>query len=551
MHIEDIEEGEVPVLEVFADEKLNCFDLPAYCPDFSSIFKYYEFDIHQGYGECYLNQEKFLEPGNYTVTIDYPGTNLYYPQKVSTTFEVNVMENDPNLEINVDDINVGEQVTASITAHKKLNGTVYVKLDGYTSEYPVMMKDGHAQFSFSDTLEEGNYTASVRYDGDDRFNADENSTTFEVKKFTPTMYAYAKDIGTGESLIINLQTSFKEPAKVKVQLSKDNEIITINEVQVTNTQTIQMHEKMDAGTYDVKVVFEGNKTHHSAEATTSFNVNQKAPVDPNLRVKVNDITKGEKAVAVISANNSLNGKVELKLNGFDAVYPVHVFSGSATFTIDEDLAPGDYRATVSYAGDDTFKQAENSTTFKVNKKVQADPNLSIKVNDIYEDDKAVAVISTNNTLNGEAKVYLNNSNAVYPVSIVDGSGSVTIDEDLAVGEYLVTVNFAGDDTFKEANNSTTFKVNKKEPNLVDPNLSIKVKNITEGDKAIVDISANRTFTGKVQVKLNDSRTVYNVIVLAGKGRIMIDRDLAHGEYLATVSFAGDDKFKASTESVAF
>ncbi len=742
MNIEDVEQGQVPVLEVYADKDLIALDLPAYCPNFSNIPKFYEFDIHDGYGVCYLNQEKYLSPGNYTVTIDYTGTNLYYPQKVSTTFEVYAKPSaNPNLEINVDDINVGEKANVDITANEKINGQVYVKLDASSSETPVMVKDGHGQVTLNDDLEAGTHTASVRYDGDRIFKADEKSTSFEVKRLTPKMSVsaedierfeqptinvytgidkpinvtvqiykdstlitssdesvdgyksiqmdknltetgkytvklifegnekyeacekttsfyvaseyefadpklnikvdditvgekptfdittddtlsgqvivklnhsgycreqyvivmdghgqvtlnddleagtytvtarfegndifrpsnkttsfevkkvnplmsvYAKDIETGESPSINLQTSFKEPTKVKIQLYKDNKIITSNEVTVTNTQTIQMHEKiMDAGTYDVNVVFEGNKTHESAEAATSFNVSKKVPVDPNLSVKVNDITEGEKDVAVISANNNLNGEARVYLNNSNAVYPINIVNGSATVTIDDDLVPGDYLVTVSYSGDDTFKASESSTSFKVNKKVPVDPNLSIKVDDITEGEKAVAVISANNTLNGEARVYLNNSDAVYPINIVNGSATVTIDDDLVPGDYLVTVSYSGDDTFKASESSTTFKVNENVTELIDPNLTIKVNDITEGEKAIAEISAKRTFTGKVQVKLNDSRVVYNTTVLAGKGMFIINRDLAPGEYLATVSFAGNATHKESKNSTTF
>ena len=218
------------------------------------------------------------------------------------------------------------------------------------------------------------------------------------------------------------------------------------------------------------------------------------------------------------------------------------------------MAPGEYIATVSFAGDDTFKKAENSTTFKVIDKDEkkAYLKLSIRVNDITEGDKAVALVVANRSLSGKVKIKLNGSSTVYNAQLIRGKGKYIIDEDLAPGEYIATVSYDGDNTFKKAESSTTFKVNEKAvPELVDPNLSIKVNSITEGDKAVAVISANNTLNGEVKVKLNDSNTVYNVNVVNGNAKLTIDKNLAPGNYLATASFAGDDTFKASSKSAAF
>ena len=228
-----------------------------------------------------------------------------------------------------------------------------------------------------------------------------------------------------------------------------------------------------------------------------------------------------------------------------------IVDGSGSVTIDEDLAPGDYLATVRFVGDDTFMASDNSTTFKVNEKAVpelVDPNLSISVADIDEGEKAVAIVSANETLNGEARVYLNGSNAVYPVSIVDGSGSVTIDDDLAPGEYLATARFLGDDTFKLAENSTAFKVNNKSDEKADPKLNIMVDNTTYGHKAVVSISTDEKFSGYVSVDVGWRH--YNVKVVNGKARLSV-YCLPAGKYTVKASIKETKAFKASTKYTKF
>ena len=62
---------------------------------------------------------------------------------------------------------------------------------------------------------------------------------------------------------------------------------------------------------------------------------------------------------------TLNGKAEVKLNSSTVTYPVNIVNGMGNVTIDRNLTAGQYTATVSYDGDDTFIPSNKSTTFTV------------------------------------------------------------------------------------------------------------------------------------------------------------------------------------------
>ena len=372
-------------------------------------------------------------------------------EKSTEDKSLQIEKRSPKLTIHIRNIHIGERATAEITADKSFKGTVNVYLKDSPLQYSVYVKNGYGKVSFKKPLPAGRYTATVKYAGNYKYQADKSLTTFYVNKF-----------------------------------------------------------------------------------------------DPNLSIKVDDITEGQKATVKISANKAFTGYVYVSFHGDLMPQKVFVKKGYAKVTLDEKLNVGTYTATVKYTGDRKFNPSEDSTRFTVKAKI--DPNLSIKVDDITEGQKAVVVVTANETVNGEANIKLNHSNAVYPINIVDGYATVTLDDDLAPGDYLATVSFLGDDTFNASESSTTFNVKEKTPELIDPDLNIKVTNIVYGDKATVTVTTNAKFTGNVEV--NIAAKNYNVKVVNGKGTINVS-NLNVGTYTAKATFKQTETFNTSTKTTKF
>ena len=372
-------------------------------------------------------------------------------EKSTEDKSLQIEKRSPKLTIHIRNIHIGERATAEITADKSFKGTVNVYLKDSPLQYSVYVKNGYGKVSFKKPLPAGRYTATVKYAGNYKYQADKSLTTFYVNKF-----------------------------------------------------------------------------------------------DPNLSIKVDDITEGQKATVKIRANKAFTGYVYVSFHGDLMPQKVFVKKGYAKATMDEKLNVGTYTATVKYTGDRKFNPSEDSTRFTVKAKI--DPNLSIKVDDITEGQKAVVVVTANETVNGEANIKLNHSNAVYPINIVDGYATVTLDDDLAPGDYLATVSFLGDDTFNASESSTTFNVKEKTPELIDPDLNIKVTNIVYGDKATVTVTTNAKFTGNVEV--NIAAKSYNVKVVNGKGTINVS-NLNVGTYTAKATFKQTETFNTSTKTTKF
>ena len=444
----------------------------------------------------------------------------------------------PNLSINVNDVHIGEKATAEIYADHSFSGIVLVYLKGSVLPYTVSVNKGYGKVTFKESLPVGTYTATAIYAGDLKYKADQSTTSFKVSKYDPNLSIKVADVNIGEKATAEISADKSFSGIVEVYLKGSPLPYS---VYVKNGHgKVTFKNSLPAGTYTAKVKFAGDKKFAPSEASTSFKVNK---LDPKLRISVDDIYVDEKATAVISADHSFSGTVYVYLKGYSSPYSVYVKNGHGKVTFRNSLPAGTHIAKVKFAGDKKFAPSEASTSFKVNK---LDPNLSINVADINVGEKATVEISADNEFTGYVDVSFHGDLMPHKVYVRYGYAKVTVDEDLIAGNYTARVKFAGDNKFTAGEASTTFSVNK-----VDPNLSIKVDNITQGQKAVVVVTANETVNGEANIKLNHSNAVYPINIVNGYASFTIDDDLAPGDYLATVSYYGDDTFTAGESSTTF
>ena len=473
-----------------------------------------------------------LAPGEHRATVKYVGDDKFAPYETSTIF--NVKRFDPALSIDVKDINVGEKATAEITAKKSFSGYVAVYVSGNHMPQKVLVKNGYGKTTFSG-LSAGKYSATVKFNGDDKFAPYETSTVFNVKKIDPALSIDVKNIKVGQKAVADITAKKSFSGYVSVYVSGNP---MPQKVLVKNGHGKATFNNLAAGKYSATVKFNGDKKFAPGETSTVFKVNRH---DSSLRIDVDDITYGEKATAVITAKKSFSGYVGVYVSGNPIPQKVFVKNGHAKVSLGY-LNPGVQRATVKFIGDDKFNPVETSTIFHVKK---ADPALSINVEDINVGDKATVEITGNKVFSGYVSVYLKGNPIPQKVLVKNGYGKTTF-EGLAAGEYSATVKFIGDKKFTPYETSTIFNVNK-----INPNFSIKVDNVTEGQKAVAVINANETLNGEANVKLNNSNAVYPVTIVNGFGTVTLSDDTAPGDYLATVTFNGDDTFNADESSVSF
>ena len=534
IRVESVAQGEKPIAKVTANSSLNGVAVVKV----NSSDNEYFVNIVDGAGSVKIIED--LEPGDYSATVNFKGDKLFKPSEKTTNFKVTEKElADPNLSISVKDINKGENPVAVIRADSSLNGFMDVQLNNSDEIYPVKIVDGAGNVTITKNLKPGTYSATVSFDGDKTFKPSEDTTSFTIKE-DPELKINVKNVAHGKNAVVDIKANNKFNQYVEVKLNNSNTIYTVKVVD--GVGNIKIPDILPAGEYTATVSYGGNNVFMPCESSTTFTVMKKGIVNPGVSISVSNINKGEKPVAVIHANNTLSGFMDVKLNNSATVYPVKVTNGVGNVTINENIAPGKYSATVVFDGDNTFESAEDRTVFTV----KEDPALNIKVDDVTQGEDIVVEVKANNTFNHYVEVKLNSTGDAYPVKVVDGYGKTIITDKFAPADYVATVSYGGDDTFMAGEDSTNFKVMRESPNL-----SIKVDDIIRGDKVFAEINANDTLNGIVEVKLSNSDKSYFAKIVNGYGNLTIDEELAIGKYSATVSFEGNEKFRAEEKSTSF
>ena len=333
--------------------------------------------------------------------------------------------------------------------------------------------------------------------------------------------------------------------KVIVQGKYGREVYTKNYF-THGCNVIKLRDDLPVGTYTVTYEFKGAGYWKDKTVTDTFTVNKKSP---DLKASIEDVYVGENPVVKVSSAEGLWGEVIISSSQFSKDYNVNLQEGSGTCTIDEDLPAGNYTCSLYYPGGSTYDSKDLTIDFAVNKH---DPNLTVHVDDVIENDPFTVKVRADESLNGEV-TYLIKSRGGDPipitrsVKIVDGVANSTLETHLNPGTYSVSAYFDGDDYFEESTALASFYVNEKPS----PGLSASIDDIELGEKPVVKVSSNDDLEDDVIISSPQFSKDYTVNVQGGSGSCIIDEDLAGGNYSCNVKYPGDIKYRSENITVKF
>ena len=504
-----------------------------------------------------------LAKGSYTMNVTYAGDNTFSNYSVINKARVDVNKVNVNA-INVaprnSSIFVGQDAVYDInvttaTAGYVVNGYVTVSVGG--KQYNVSISNGKGSLTVPG-LAKGSYTMNITYAGDNVFNNYSviNKARVDVNKVNVNAINVAprnSSIFVGQDAVYDINVTTSTAGYVV------NGYVTVSvggkqyNVSISNGKGSLTVPGLAKGSYTMNITYAGDNVFNN------YSVTNKAKVDVNkVNIKQISVTPssstisvGEDAVYNINitpnaAGYTVNGFVTVNVGG--KLYNVSVSNGKGSLTL-SGLDNGSYTIGVNYAGDNTFNGLNNNSAASlVVGKVNIN-NIKITPNNenIYVGENAeydIEITSDKYVVNGFATVKINNVN--YNVSIINGKGHLTV-SGLAEGTYGAEVSYAGDDIFNSISNTSAVnvKVNKITTRVsITPGLS----NILVGEDAVYNILVTSNVNGYnvngfVTVTVNNKN--YNVSVVNGRGSLTIF-GLTRGNYLANVSYAGDNVFMPSS-----
>lgn len=466
-------------------------------------------------GDTTISLSNFAE-GEYNITLQFVETDYYNPATVSGI--LNVTRYDSAIEISSNDINVGQNATVTIkVTPDSLRGEATLIINGISET--IFIDDAITNVTISN-LAAGEYNVTVIFDGDLRYYAVNDSTSFKILR-TPVVLDVdiAEDEknlnGTVTVNVNNANCTGEVGVYINYNLYKAN---------LTNGKA-QFNVKFDKGTNYIFAFYEGNRYFEDATWNTTIGVADEFVFigqnstgfegnDFNYTVRlieVNGIAMPNRIVSVdlngkkynITTNN--DGYAYLKLNLANGQYVV-----SATYknsTISNTLAVRPIQ----------FNLTSTSITYGENLTFSA----------IFENGVAGKV----NFIAGDLNVI---------VDVVNGS-ALYICDDLDVGNYTLRAIYSND--FVNLTQTDEFEVKK-----ADLEFTVNVSPATPFVDEIITVSDLARASGNLIFIFNETEYVIPIIDSQAVLNMSL---LSEGNYSLVVEFDGDNNYHASKRTVSF
>ena len=463
-----------------------------------------------------------LAAGTYGFAAVWAGDDNYNIVTENGDFKVNKV--DSAIDVAVSDIKVGEDAVISVKLLSDATGEVVITVNG--EDYTAAIENGVASVTVSG-LKADDYTVEVKYSGDNNYNEATGSAEFTVLKITPDMDVFVDGTVFGGDLTVDISLPAGATGEVVITVNGVDYHVSIENGKATGTIS-----GLAAGYYTIAVKYAGDDNYNAVDVTKGVNV---AKAQPVLGVVIADVDYGNGFVieATLTGVNSapLSGNVIVTVAGKE--YTVKVTDGKGIATGDK-LAAGTYGFAAVWAGDDNYNIVTENGDFKVNK---IDSSVVVNVNDIKVGEELTITVNVPSDATGDVTVSVDGKE--YKVAIENGKAVKTI-SGLKADDYTVTVKYAGDNNYNEANADAEFSVSK----ISDYNMDISVPEIKEGVNSTIGVDLPKDATGTVTVEIDGKKYTANVI--DGTANVIVS-GLSAGDYNITTVYSGDAKYDSMTK----
>ena len=463
-----------------------------------------------------------LAAGTYAFAAVWAGDDNYNIVTENGDFKVNKI--DSTVVVNVNNIKVGEELTITVNVSSDATGDVTVSVDG--KEYNVAIENGKAVKTIAD-LKANDYTVTVKYSGDNNYNAAVAASSFTVSKVDSTMDVTVNDIVFGGNLTVDAVLPDDATGEVVITVNGVDYPVPIVDGKATGTIG-----GLAAGDYTVTVKYAGDDKYVGVEITEGVNV---AKAQPVLGVVIADVDYGNGFVieaTLTGVNNApLSGNVIVTVAGKE--YIVEVTDGKGIFTGDK-LAAGTYGFAAAWAGNDNYNAVVENGDFKVNK---IDSTVAVNADDIKVGENVTVTVNVPTDATGDVIIIVDGVD--YTVAIENGKAVKTI-ADFKANDYTVTVKYSGDNNYNANQNTTEFTVSK----ISDYNMNITVPEFKEGVNSTINVVLPKDATGTVTVEIGGKN--YTANVTDGVANVIIP-GLGVGDYNITTTYSGDAKYDLMTK----
>lgn len=467
-----------------------------------------------------------FEPGYHVVNVTYQTDKPDIFTSVNRTVSFYTTKSNDDALQNTSIEIIPEMANNNVFLTAKVNpsatGVVAFIIDGESVLVPIV--NGEA-VHFT-VLEAGTHNVLVTYTGDSRFNANSTRTT------------------------INVTDKVKKNTTITQNVSIDGNNAGIT-VEVDEYATGEVAFTIDGNTYKVdvffgKAVFNGyfNEGYHVIDVeylgddefesnSTSVSFTIEKPALKNTTVDVTSRINEGTVELFISLDAETNGFALIDINGTEAY--VKVDYGFAYYkTV---LSPGNYSVNVKYIGDEKFNPAEATKSITIEQPEIKDSNITL---DVYVDgNKIFVIINVPSDATGFVLLSINDTYTYY--DLTGDNEFISYSAILPLGTYNVTAMYSGDDNYDFSMDNETIELSRSFNTTIDAKSDVNETTVT------ISVEVDSQATGFVEIAVAGKKFYVPVV----DGVAKFENKYIPGQYVANVTYLGDDLFNSNTTTTTF
>jgi len=487
--------------------------------------------------------------GNQTIVAQYNGNNIYNPS--NNTLTINVTKIPAQIDANVKNnsiINTTIEVSLRDYADNTLANKTLNIYDNNEKLIATQTTDSTGKAVIKLNLTNGNHEISIKYSGDDVYNATETTINVDVAKLsssvnltTPTT-AYIGDVIT---ITVMVKDQNAKLATGNVTIKVDNKVVktlTLTKGKANITTTINT-----TGTHNITATYNGNINTSTATTTKTVQVNKK---DTKLTASTNTNMVGNTTINVTLTdnNNKAVSKASVVItdkNNKQLTTTTTDANGKSNVKVN--LPTGIQTINIKYAGNGTYKPSNitlNVNVVKLNSTITLNATTPVYVGD--NNVITVTVKDQNNkSVSGNVTIQLDDT-TIKTLSLKDGKANTTTTINTS-GTHSITVVYNGNANTTNTTATKTVKANKINTKLNGSTLSSRVDNITIN----LTLTSNRNKTlNNAQITVYDSSDIEIATATTDKnGRATVKLNIPSGKQVVTIRYDGNGTYNPSNKTM--
>ena len=456
-----------------------------------------------------------LNPGDWEAIVTYSGDSVY--NSANRTFSVSV----PKFNITLNEQITTENVIATISVTLPSDATGNLTLSIGTKKYTEKVTNGKATIIVDD-LPAGNYTATLTYSGDAKYESATKNIDLKLTKIP---------VGLNENNLVINSPSTAPSVSVNMDSKATGKLIVAVGYMEYSSNLIDgcadvIINDLDSGNYTAIITYSGDNRYEKALKTVKLEVLKKAIEfnETTLSVETQDNT----AIFSVNLPDDVTGNIAVSINDEKIVKTLNRGKCIIEF---KNLAAGNYEALINYTGDNNYEPATKSVRFSISM-----VNITLDDNNLFIENLTVT-LKLYDDAKGNLSVIINNKE--FSEVLINGSASLEV-TGLTSGNYTATVVYSGDDKYSIATKDITLTVPKIISNL--DGLAIS----SDNNVINVFIDFGNDAGGTLIVNVNDKN--YSAKVVGGVCNINIS-DLDPGNYSALINYSGDNNYTNASKTV--